>query len=181
MNKKMIYVVFIVAIIVLGVCSAWFLIRSENLQSQLNSFENEKSQLQTSIDTKTAEIEDLQNEVSSKDSKIAELNEQITNLREANLMNVGIGASDHTEGEPPYLHVYGYVCNIGEDTAYNAKIHVTANHINGERAIDTYITIGQLPSMSQGSTYKLEQFITYNGISLDVNSLSVTPEWTTEP
>ncbi len=181
MNKKMVYVVFVVAIILLGVCSAWFLVRSENLQSQVNSFENEKSQLQASIDTKTAENEDLLNQIDSKDLEILELNEQITNLREAKLMNVGIGAADHTEGQPPYLHVYGFVCNIGQETAYNARIHVTANHINGEKAIDTYITMGQLPSMSQGSVYILGQFINYDGISLDTNSLTVTPEWTTEP
>ncbi|MDG6223788.1 MAG: hypothetical protein QCH99_11065 [Candidatus Bathyarchaeota archaeon] len=174
MNKKMIYVVFIVVIVILGVCSAWLLIRSENLQNQVNSIEDEKSQLQTLI-------ADLQNQVTTKDFEITDLNDQINELREAKLMNVGTGASDHNDGQPPYLYVYGYICNIGRETAYNAKIHVTANHINGETAIDTYIDIDQTPSITEGLVYTLQQFITYDGISIDTNSITITPEWTNEP
>lgn len=173
MNKKLIYVVFMIAIIILGVCSAWFFIKSENLQNQVNSFEDEKSQLQTSI-------AELQNQVTTKDTEIADINEQINDLREAKLMNVGTGASDHREGDSPYLHVYGYVCNIGREIAYNAKIHVTADHINGETAIDTYITMGQLPSLSEGSVYVLQQFITYDGSNIDIGTVTITPEWTNE-
>lgn len=174
MNKKMIYVVFMIAIVILGVCSAWFFIRNQDLQNQVDSFGNEKSQLQ-------ATIADIQNQVATKNVEITDLNEEIIELKEAKLMNVGTGASDHTEGESPYLHVYGHVVNTGREIAYNAKIHVTANHINGETAIDTYISMGQLPSMSEGSVYILQQFITYDGVNIDINSVTITPEWTNEP
>jgi len=72
----------------------------------------------------------------------------------------------------PYLHVYGYVCNVGTYIAYSSKIHVVAYQSGGVVAIDTYITLGTIYGESWTS---VDSNIYYSGSAL--TSWSLTLEW----
>ncbi len=41
-----------------------------------------------------------------------------------------------------YLHVYGEVCNVGAETAYNARLHVILYQSGEVVAKDTLVTLG---------------------------------------
>jgi DNA gyrase/topoisomerase IV subunit A len=72
-----------------------------------------------------------------------------------------------------HLHVYGYVCNVGTNTAYSSKIHVVAYQSGGVVAIDTYITLGTINGESWTSK---DSSIYYSGSELV--SWTLTLEWT---
>jgi hypothetical protein len=72
----------------------------------------------------------------------------------------------------PYLHVYGYLCNVGGITATNVKIHVVAYQSGGVVAINTDIVLG---SIAGEAWKKVDGSPTYNGGSL--TSWTLTPTW----
>jgi hypothetical protein len=73
---------------------------------------------------------------------------------QAKLVNVGLGGTYYPAGKllqgqlllSNSLQVYGWVCNTGSLTAYNAKLHIVVTYLapNGTpvTAINTYLTIG---------------------------------------
>ena len=74
---------------------------------------------------------------------------------------------------PPYLHIYGYICNVGTNSAYNCKLHIVAYQSGGVKAIDTYIDLGTIDGESWKS---VDSYIFYSGSPLE--SWEITPEWT---
>ncbi len=61
------------------------------------------------------------------------------------LIKVDLKANDNRPllGKP-YLHVYGYICNIGKYSALNSTVHVVAFQSGEIVAIDTYIDLGSI-------------------------------------
>jgi len=97
------------------------------------------------IDSLNSQITNLQNQISSLNAQITNLQNQINSLKAPKLIQVDLRADDNRPlFRTPYLHVYGYVCNVGANTAYNSKIHVVAYQSGGVVAIDTYITLGTI-------------------------------------
>ena len=153
--------------------------------SQIQTLTNQKNQLQTwlkgNITYYDSQIASLQNQISNLNSQINSLNAQITNLQNQinslkapKLIKVDLRAEDNRPWlQTPYLHVYGYVCNVGTNTAYNSKIHVIAYQSGGVVAIDTYITLG---SISGESWTRVDTNVYYSGSAL--TGWTLTLEWT---
>jgi len=142
----------------------------------------------TLIDTLKAQITILQGQISDLNSQISSLNAQITSLQNQitylqnqidtlkapKLIKVHLMSDDNRPWlGTPYLHVYGYVCNVGTYTAYSSKIHVVAYQSGGVVAIDTYITLGTIYGESWTS---VDSNIYYSGSALV--SWTLTLEWT---
>jgi hypothetical protein len=136
--------------------------------SQIQTLTNQKNQLQTWLDeNKTLLQQQIQ--------QITDLQNQITALNAPKLIKVNLRADDNRPWlGTPYLHVYGYVCNVGTYPAYNSKIHVVAYQSGGVIAIDTYSTLGTTMGESWTS---VDSNIYYSGSAL--TGWSLTLEWTT--
>jgi chaperonin cofactor prefoldin len=172
-------------------------------ESQIQTLTNQKNQLQTWLDgnktlltqtqtwltgnltlinTLNTQITNLQDQISGLNSQISSLNAQITDLQNQidtlkapKLIKVNLRADDNRPFlGTPYLHVYGYVCNVGTNTAYNSKIHVVAYQSGGVVAIDTYIILGTISGESWTS---VDASPTYGGGAL--TGWTLTLEWTT--
>lgn len=93
------------------------------------------------------------------------------------LIKVGLEAYDNRSWlGAPYLHIHGYICNVGTYTALNSTIHVVALQSEGVVAIDTYIDLGEI----EGESWrKVDSKIYYGGSEL-VN-WTLTLEWTSPP
>jgi len=164
------------------------------LESQVSFLQTEKSKLQSQIDSLQAEKTQLQNQVSSLQTKISQLQSQVNNLeaeisqlqtqigvlqaeierlKAPKLVLVNLKADDVRPWlGTPYLHIYGEICNVGENTAYDSKLHVVA-YQESVVAIDTYITLGSI----EGESWKsVDEKIYYTGSQLTM--WIITPEWT---
>jgi hypothetical protein len=73
----------------------------------------------------------------------------------------------------PFLHVYGYVVNIGQNIAYNSRIHVILYQPGGVVAVDTYIPLYTINGESGKS---VDSLIYYSGT--DLSDWTLTLEWT---
>jgi len=111
------------------------------------------------------------------DSEYDALKSDIDALKAPKLIQVHLMSDDvrHVYPWDPdhHLHVYGYVCNVGTNTAYSSKIHVVAYQSGGVVAIDTYITLGTINGESWTSK---DSSIYYSGSELV--SWTLTLEWT---
>jgi hypothetical protein len=72
----------------------------------------------------------------------------------------------------PYLHVYGYLCNVGGVAAINVRVHVVAYQSGGVIAINTDIVLG---SIAGEAWIKVDGSPTYTGGSL--TGWTITPTW----
>jgi hypothetical protein len=72
----------------------------------------------------------------------------------------------------PYLHVYGYLCNVGSVAATNVKIHVVGYQSSGVVAINTDIVLG---SIAAEAWIKVDDSPTYGGSAL--TSWAIMPTW----
>jgi hypothetical protein len=136
----------------------------QDLQSDISTLQDQVSSLQNQVEAQQNQILTLQNQLSSPNSPAA-------------IINVGLGAADNPYGSQPYLHVSGYVCNVGTETAYNVRLHVTANQ-GSVVAIDQYLDIG---TIGRYDSRQVNNNFYYSGPALTQNSWTMTPEWTTSP
>jgi len=100
----------------------------------------------------------------------------VNSNRAAKLINVGMGGQDY--GSEHRLHISGYVCNVGLETAYKTQLHVTGVYTTGGAAIDTYVDINPSIIYSQKSAY-VEADVPYSADGL--GSWYITPVWTYSP
>ena len=136
-----------------------------NLESQIVTLQDQVSSLQNQVESQQNEILDLQNQLSG--GTLAST--------AARVINVGVGARDENSPSEPYLYVSGYVCNVGSETAYNVKLHVTAYRDSVE-VINGYYDIAEL-LVKEDSKYVEARFY-YSGPALTFGSWTMTPEWT---
>jgi hypothetical protein len=104
--------------------------------------------------------------------------------RAPKLVNVGLGSRDLGQDAPLYtraVHVEGYVCNIGVETAYKTKLHVIAYYVTGAVALDQYVNIGDGGIIyGGGESTKVDMNIPYSG-DADIGNVILTPEWSPSP
>ena len=130
--------------------------------------------LNSQITSKNSQISSLNSQINSLNAQITNLQNQIDALEVPKLIKVKLLASDDRPWlQTPRLHVYGCVCNVGTNIAYNSKLHVVAYQSGGVVAIDTYITLG---SIYGESWTNVDTNVFYSGDAL--TSWSITPEWT---
>jgi len=132
------------------------------------------------IDSLNAQIADLGGQPSQtpsesdKDAQIAALQDEIDSLRAAKLVSVNLKAEDNRSiVETPYVHVYGYVVNVGNNTADDAKVHVVLQQSGGVVANDTYADLG---SVGGESVVSVDTKVYYEGSEIVIASLVL--EWT---
>jgi cell division protein FtsB len=138
--------------------------------------EQEILSLQNEVNDLEEQVTDLQDQVEAQQNQILSLQNQLVSMA-ARVINVGLGAADNPSSSPPFLHVSGYVCNIGSETAYNVRLHVTA-YRGSERVIDTYYNIG---TIAREDSRSIDENFVYSGSALTANSWTMTPEWTNAP
>jgi hypothetical protein len=111
---------------------------------------------------------------SGKDAQIAALQDEIESLRVAKLVSVNLKAEDNRSiVETPYVRVYGYVVNVGNNTAVDAKIHVVLQQSGGVVANDTYVDLG---SVGGESVVSVDTKVYYEGS--EIVTVSMVLEWT---
>lgn len=156
--------------------------------SQIQTLTNQMIQLQAWLDgNKTVlhdEIQQLQNRIQELEQQSIQLQQQIMNMRiffnslmTPKLVKVDLKAYDTRPWlETPYLHVCGYICNVGTYTALNSTVHVVAYQSGGVVAIDTFINLGDI----EGESWKhVDSNIYYSGSELV--SWTLTLEWKSPP
>ena len=124
--------------------------------SQITNLQNGISEKDKTIAEKNGEISDLKSQIASLQSQIATLQNQATYLQNQidalkapKLIEVDLRAEDKRPWfQTPYLHVYGYVCNVGTNTAYDSKLHVVAYQSGRVIAKETDILLGTVAGES---------------------------------
>ena len=145
-----------------------------DLQAEIANLQNQVNDLQSQLSQKNANINSLNSQITSLNSQINSLNSQLDSLKGAEVVMVNLQSDDSRPFlGTPNLHVYGELCNVGTNTAYNVKLHVVAYQSGGVVAIDTYIVVGSINGESWTS---VDGAPTYGGDSL--TSWTITPEWT---
>jgi hypothetical protein len=101
-------------------------------------------------------------------------------LKAPKLIKVNLGAEDvrHVYPWDPenHLHIYGEICNVGNGTSYNSKLHVVMYQSGGVVAKDTYVSLGTISGESWRS---VDSNIYYEGSALV--DWTLTLEWTATP
>ena len=149
-------------------------------EAQISSLNVQINQLQSwlngNITYYTSQINSLNSQITNLQNQITDLQNQIDTLKAPKLIKVNLEADDFIHVYPwddaSHLHVYGYICNVGTNTAYSSKIHVVAYQSGGVVAIDTYITLGTIYGESWTS---VDSSVYYSGSELV--SWTLTLEW----
>ena len=97
--------------------------------------------------------------------------------RTAKLVNVGMGGQDFPGQHS--LHITGYVCNVGLETAYHTQLHVQGVYTTGGEAIDTYVPIAYGGVIYGLDNTKVDAVVTYSADGL--GSWTITPIWSYTP
>ena len=161
-----------------------------SLQNQISQLQTDKTNLQNQIISLIAQITNLQStynsyvsthshtdsEYASLVTQIANLQNQINTLKAPNLIKINLEETDNRPWlQTPYLRVRCVVVNLGNNTAYNCKLHVIL-YQGSVIAKDTYIILGSIDGKNWiTGTYDVQ----YSGSAL--TRWSVMPEWTANP
>jgi hypothetical protein len=145
----------------------------EWLRGNVSYYEGEVSSLMEELKSKEVEAEALKAQVEVLKAQVSELQSRLEALRVARLIMVNLKGEDVRPflGNP-YLHVYGAVCNVGLEKAYNSRLHVTAYQADGVVAIDTYVILGDIEA---GTWKNVDAKIYYTGSALA--NWTMKPEW----
>ena len=136
-----------------------------SLQSEITALEEQVTDLQDQVEAQQNQILNLQNQISS-----------LTPIQGPRIVNVGLGADDNPYNSTHrFLRVSGYVCNVGSKTAFNVRLHVTANQ-GAVQAISEYYDIDNAIA-AEDSRYVEVRFY-YLLPALTSGSWKMTPEWT---
>ncbi|MEM2130665.1 MAG: hypothetical protein QXZ70_08725 [Candidatus Bathyarchaeia archaeon] len=101
------------------------------------------------LSEKDSLIASLREQVAALQNATARLSAELNELRGAKLISVNLKAEDSgaTSGTP-YVHVSGYVVNVGNSTAENAKIHVILQQSGGAVLKEAYVDLGSVAGWS---------------------------------
>ena len=97
--------------------------------------------------------------------------EEINNLKKPKLVAVVQGSDERPLLQSSFLHLTGYVFNVGKDIARDCSLHVILYQGNVV-AVDTYIRLGNINGEKGIS---VDDEIYYQGASL--TDYSITPEY----
>lgn len=170
------------------------------LQEQVNALTTERDDLQNKVNTLTSQVTTLQTQYGTLNvsyykvlanitslqtnlnnmtnwknsllAQIADLEDQIANLQAAKLVKVDVRWTDNRPVIGiPYVHLWGYIVNVGTNTAYNCTLRVVL-YQGPVPVVDTYIILG---TIAHESWKWVSENIYYSGEPL--TSVSVTPIW----
>jgi len=148
------------------------------LQSAYNNYKASHSHTNSEYDSLQSDYNNYVATHHHTDSEYDALKSDRDALKAPKLIKVHLMSDDvrHVYPWDPdhHLHVYGYVCNVGTNTAYSSKIHVVAYQSGGVKAIDTYISLGTIYGESWTS---VDSSVYYSGSEL--TGWTLTLEWTT--
>lgn len=107
-----------------------------------------------------------------KDNQIASLQNQLTAPK---LVSIGLQYTDNrSDANAPFLHITGYVVNVGNTKANNCTIHVNAIQNGNATAIENTATIDPLDA---GAYEAIDLQFPYTGQALVAYNAFL--EWTT--
>lgn len=107
-----------------------------------------------------------------KDNQIASLQNQLATPK---LVSIGLNYTDNrSDANAPFLHITGYVVNVGSAKANNCTIHVNAIQNGNATALDTTATIDPVDA---GVYETIDLQFPYTGQALVAYSSYL--EWTT--
>ena len=184
-KSRMGLIVVGVLVVVLVVSNVWVYM---TLQSQVNGLQGQLSSLNAthlnyvaSHSYTDAEYESLNttyndyvNIHSHSDAEYAALEAERDAYKAPKLNLLNLQSSDEWSLETPYLHYYGEVWNVGNETAYDCRLHVTAYQGTVE-AIDSWIGLGTILGENKKS---LDVALDYEGAPL--TTWNVTAAWVDE-
>ena len=162
-----------VLVIALAVSNVWVY---TTLQSQVNGLQGQLSSLNaTHLNYKAShsytdsEYESLNttyndyvNTHCHSDAEYAALEAERDVFKAPKLNRLNLQSADEWSLETPYLHYYGEVWNVGNETAYDCRLHVTA-YQGTVKAIDAWIGLGTIPGENKKS---LDVALDYEGAPL---------------
>jgi hypothetical protein len=106
-----------------------------------------------------------------KDNQIASLQNQLATPK---LVSIGLQYTDNrSDANAPFLHITGYVVNVGSAKANNCTIHVNAVQNGNVTALDTSATI---TSLDAGAYEAIDLQFPYTGQALEAYTSYLT--WT---
>ena len=119
-------------------------------------------------------------EMNNKDTQIQLLNDQldsiqaqIANQTAPNLITLGMNYNDdRTNQTAPFLHVTGYIVNVGTTKANNCTLHAYAIQNDNATAIDTSM---QIEPINAGAYQKIDLQFPYIGTPIILYSCNI--EW----
>jgi len=141
--------------------------QNTNLQTQVNQLQawldgnktllnQTETWLDDNITYYNSQLVNLQNQNT-------DLQNQIADLQAPKLVEVNLKAEDNRPAQQQtYLHVYGYVCNVGTDTAYNATLYVEAF----QGVVLTFNTTISLGTINGGNYTSVDSQVVYPGYAL---------------
>ncbi len=125
--------------------------------SQYNSLQDQTDKLQTWLDGNAS---------------------LVSNLKAPDLVTIDMKYTDNRPTRQQYyVRVYGSVCNVGSNPAYNSKLHVIA-YSKSTKVIETDIKL-KTGTIAGESGVSVDSTINYSGNA--ITSLTVIPEWTATP
>lgn len=190
-NRGLIILIIIVAALVITNVYTYM-----NLQNQISSLVDAKNAMQNQIDTLQTINTTYQNYMvnynhsnleyevlhlnftsyvdahSYNDSQYDALINERDNLKAAKLIFVNLGVQDTRPWQQtPYLYFTGEVCNVGNDTALNCRIHIIA-YQGSTVALDSYIILGVI---NGESWVNIDEKLYYSGSA--ITNPTATLEW----
>jgi hypothetical protein len=170
-------IICIILIAGLGGAMAYYTMIVNDKNTTYDSYASNHTQTNSEFNTLNSSYYDYMGTHSHTDSEYDALQSNYDSVIAPKLIKVHLMSDDNRPWlGTPYLHVYGYVCNVGTNIAYSSKIHVVAYQGGGVVAIDTYITLGTIYGESWTS---VDTNVYYSGSAL--TSWTITPQWTATP
>lgn len=129
------------------------------------------SDLMSAKDTQIARLSD---QVSGLKLEISTLQQELNNFSSAKLVTIGMEYSDNrSTPNAPFVQVSGYICNVGNSNATNAKINILAYQTGNVIATNRTATI---ETLEPGAWATVNLQIPYSGDPLQ--TYSATLKWT---
>jgi hypothetical protein len=106
---------------------------------------------------------------SKQNSTLQDKNKQISDLQSQlsapKLVSIGLQYNDNrTDPNAPFLHITGYLVNVGSATAKNCAIHVTAGQNGNSTPLNMTATI--VASLDAGAYQTIDIQLPYSGPAL---------------
>jgi hypothetical protein len=106
--------------------------------------------------------EQQSNSLKDKDAQIADLQ---NNSGAPKLVSIGLNyTDDRSNANAPFLHITGFVVNVGSSKANNCTVHVNAEQSGNVTALDTIKTI---TSLDAGAHESIDIQFPYTGTALE--------------
>lgn len=149
----------------------------EELSALNNGLISSNDVLQNERDALKGQVYDLTHERDDALSLVEDLNGEVQQLRAGNVMSK-LGMYDNRDNpQQPYIHVYGFVWNVGTQSVYNCKIQVSGKQ-GDVVAVNTYIDVETLSGYEinpHTSIEEIDEKVYYTGTPL--TDMKVTIEY----